>query len=214
MDTDIVVIGGGVAGSAFAARMGAAGFGVIVLEREAAYRDMVRGEAMVPWGFLEAVELGVADAIMGADGRSVITRMVPYGDSLTVDAAQRRASDLTEVVPGAPGVIAVGHPELRSALADAAESAGATVLRGVRRSSVQAGSHPTVRYQRDGRIGELSCRLVVAADGKFSTTRAALGVDMHSTVPRVKLTGMLVDDGECGIDGSRRSRSTAGISTS
>ena len=195
MDTDIVVIGGGVAGSALAARMAAAGLGVIVLEREAAYRDMVRGEAIVPWGFLEAVELGVEDAITRADGISVITRMIPYDEALTVDAAQKRSSDLAEVVAGAPGVIGIGHPELREALANAAEKAGATVYRDVRKTNVRAGSHPAVTYQLDGLTRELSCRLVVAADGKFSMTRAALGVEMHSTVPRVKLTGMLVDDG-------------------
>lgn len=194
MKTDVVIVGGGVAGSALAARLAAADVGVVVLERETSYRDMVRGEAIVPWGFLEAAALGVDGAIMDADGVSVITRMVPYDAALTVSGAQELATDLSDAVPGAPGVIGIGHPELREALASAAVKDGATLYRGVRRSTVRAGDSPVVTCELDGRTEEISCRLIIAADGKFSTTRAALGVEMASTQARVKLTGMLVDD--------------------
>ena len=195
MDADIVVIGGGIGGCALAARLATAGLAVTVLERESTYRDMVRGEAMVPWGFLEALELGVADAVLEADGASVMTRMVPYDESLTVEQAHRRSSDLSTAVPGAPGVIGVGHPELRESLANAAVKAGATIVRGVRRSTVVAGDSPHVCFELDGAERTIHCRLVVGADGKFSTTRAALGVSMFTNEARVKLTGMLVDDG-------------------
>ncbi|WP_246833172.1 NAD(P)/FAD-dependent oxidoreductase [Williamsia sp. 1138] len=195
MKADIVVIGGGIGGCALAARMATAGLAVTVLEREPMYRDMVRGEAMVPWGFLEAVELGVAEAVLEAEGASVITRMTPYDETLTVEQARRRSKDLSASVPGAPGVIGVGHPELREALANSAVKAGATVVRGVRRSTVVAGDAPQVTFELDGSERTVDCRLVVGADGKFSTTRAALGISMFTNEARVKLTGMLVDDG-------------------
>ena len=60
-------------------------------------------------------------------------------------------------------VIGVGHPELREALAAAAEKAGATVARGARRSSVRAGDRPSVTYETDEGTQTLQCRLVIGA---------------------------------------------------
>jgi len=195
MKADVVIIGGGIGGCALAARLATAGLAVTVLEREPTYRDMVRGEAMVPWGFVEAVELGVADSVLEAESASVITRMIPYDETLTVEQAQQRSSDLSKAVPGSPGVIGVGHPELREALATAAVKAGATVIRGVRRSAVVPGDSPQVTFELDDQEQTIECRLIVGADGKFSTTRSALGISMFTNEARVKLTGMLVDDG-------------------
>lgn len=195
MDVEVIVIGGGIAGCALAARLAGAGLAVTVLERELVYRDIVRGEALVPWGFQEAVQLGLADAILDTDGVSVMTKMVPYDESLSVEQAQRRSRDLADVAAGAPGVVGVGHPELREALATAAVIAGATVIRGVRRVVISGGVDPSVTYEVDGRTHLQRCRLVVGADGKQSATRTALGMPMSTTRARVRLTGMLVDDG-------------------
>jgi 2-polyprenyl-6-methoxyphenol hydroxylase-like FAD-dependent oxidoreductase len=195
VDAEVIVVGGGIAGCALAVRLADAGIAVTVLERERVYRDIVRGEALVPWGFQQARQLGVADVILETEGVSVMTRMVPYDESLTVEQAQRRSRDLSNVVDGAPGVVGVGHPELREALATAAAKAGATVVRGVRRSIVRAGANPTVTYDVDGRSRVAQCRLVVGADGKKSATRTALGLTLSTTHARVRLTGMLVDDG-------------------
>lgn len=194
MRCDAVIIGGGVAGCALAARLAAAGVAVTVLEREPVYRDQVRGEALVPWGFLEAIELGIAEAVTGAAGASVITRMVPYDESLDIARARRGAIDLSAVVPQAPGVIGVGHPELREALATAATKAGATVVRGVARCVVGHGASPSVDYERAGTEHHLDCRIVVGADGKNSATRTAAQIPFTITSPRVMLSGMLVDD--------------------
>ncbi|WP_038171103.1 FAD-dependent oxidoreductase [Tomitella biformata] len=192
---DVVVIGGGVAGCALAVRLAAAGLVVTVLEREIAYRDIVRGEAMVPWGYGEAVALGVADAIMETEGASVMTKTVPYDESLSVAEAQARPTDLSTSVPGVGGVIGIGHPELRESLATLATRAGALVVRGARNVIVEPGPDPVVRYEAADGARTLRCRLVVGADGKGSATRAALGVAMSSTSARVRLSGMLVDDG-------------------
>jgi 2-polyprenyl-6-methoxyphenol hydroxylase-like FAD-dependent oxidoreductase len=195
VDTEVIVVGGGIAGCALAVRLAEAGVAVTVLERERVYRDIVRGEALVPWGFQEAIKLGVADLILETEGASVMTRMVPYDESLSVEQAQRRSRELSNVVDGAPGVVGVGHPELREALATAAAKAGATVVRGVRRSVVSGDVDPSVSYDVDGLTRVKRCRLVVGADGKKSATRTALGLPLSTTQARVRLTGMLVDDG-------------------
>src|SRR5262249_41470352 len=60
---DLVVVGGGVAGSTLARRVAAEGARVLVLERQTQFRDRVRGESLQPWGVAEAQQLGVAELL-------------------------------------------------------------------------------------------------------------------------------------------------------
>lgn len=53
MSYDLIIVGGGLAGSALAAGMAETGARVLVLEREREFRDRVRGEGMHPWGVSE-----------------------------------------------------------------------------------------------------------------------------------------------------------------
>jgi 2-polyprenyl-6-methoxyphenol hydroxylase-like FAD-dependent oxidoreductase len=193
--TDVVVVGGGVAGAAAATRLATEGREVLVLERESVYSDRVRGEGMVPWGLEAARALGVAEAVLGAPGASCMTTLVAYDELVSIDDARRRSRSLVDLLPAVPGLVAVGHPELRQALADAATAAGATVARGVEHVEVSAGLAPEVHYTLDGARHRVRPRLVVGADGKESAVRRALGVELHSTTPTMMLTGMLVDDG-------------------
>jgi choline dehydrogenase-like flavoprotein len=50
---DVVVVGGGVAGSSLGAALARAGLEVLVVEREARFRDRVRGDSLFPWGVVE-----------------------------------------------------------------------------------------------------------------------------------------------------------------
>ena len=124
-----------------------------------------------------------------------MTALVAYDELVAIDDAQRRARSLAEVLPGVPGLVAVGHPELRQALADAAAAAGAVVVRGVEHVEVYPGPAPEVHYTLDGARHRVGPRLVVGADGKESVVRRALDVELCSTTPTMMLTGMLVDDG-------------------
>jgi 2-polyprenyl-6-methoxyphenol hydroxylase-like FAD-dependent oxidoreductase len=192
---DVVVIGGGVAGCAAAARLGAAGAEVLVLERERVYRDQVRGEALVNWGYVEAVAMGLGDVVLGTADASPIVRAVGYDETVPAETARKLAKDLAAVLPGAPGMIGIGHVDLRESLAKAATGAGATVLYGVRRAVVTPGATPAAAYERDGEPRTVRARLVVVADGLHSATRHALGVPMNVTRPRIMLAGLVVDDG-------------------
>jgi menaquinone-9 beta-reductase len=49
---DVVVVGGGIAGSSLGAALARAGLAVLVVEREARFRDRVRGDGMFPWGLV------------------------------------------------------------------------------------------------------------------------------------------------------------------
>jgi 2-polyprenyl-6-methoxyphenol hydroxylase-like FAD-dependent oxidoreductase len=174
--------------------MARAGHSVVALERDAVYVDRVRGEGMAHWGFEAASELGVIDAIVAAPGASFMSRLVAYDELLAIDDARARAVDLSMVLPGVPGLLSVGHPEMRTAVSGLAVAAGASVLRGVSDVDVTPGTTPRVTYVYEGVRHTLSCRLVIGADGKDSATRRALGRQLESTVARIMLTGMLVDD--------------------
>lgn len=194
-DADVIVVGAGVAGSAAAAQLAAAGRSVLMLEREHEFSDRVRGEGMVPWGFEAARQMGLDDAIRGAPGSSFMTTLVAYDEMFTIDQARKRATSLVDMIPGVPGLASVGHPELRQALLDVAVGRGASLVRGVEDVSVAAGHRPAVSYTVAGEACVETARLVIGADGKESTIRRGLGVELASTIPTMMLTGLLVDDG-------------------
>ena len=54
LEYDIITVGGGLGGSAFAKAMAEQGKRVLILERETEFKDRVRGEFMTPWGVAEA----------------------------------------------------------------------------------------------------------------------------------------------------------------
>ena len=71
MAFDAIVLGGGLAGSAFAGQMARAGHRVLVLEREDGFKDRVRGECMSPWGVAAARRLGLVDDLVAAGARTL-----------------------------------------------------------------------------------------------------------------------------------------------
>jgi 2-polyprenyl-6-methoxyphenol hydroxylase-like FAD-dependent oxidoreductase len=190
---DVVVVGGGIAGSALATVLARDGFEVLVLERQTAYRDKVRGEAMLCWGVAETLRLDLEKPLLDAGG-SYLTRAVPYDEVFEPSRAQAAARPLDNLLPGVAGVLAVGHPQACEALIRAAAEAGATVVRGVGDVEVAAGAAPAVRYEHDDVAHEVTCRLVVGADGRMSTVRRQLGIELHQAPARTMGGGMLVDE--------------------
>jgi len=63
-ETAVIIIGGGIAGTALACNLADADIPVVLLERQKTYRDRVRGEVLNCWGIQEARELGVDEAFV------------------------------------------------------------------------------------------------------------------------------------------------------
>ena len=198
-------MGGGIAGSALATVLARDGYEVLVLERQTAYRDKVRGEALCCWGVAELLALDLEKPLLDAGGHYA-TRFVPYDETVEAAQAEAAAAPLDHLLPGVPGVLDVGHPEACEALARAAAAAGATVLRGVGDVEVTPGARPTVRYELDDLETTVSAGLVVGADGRSSGVRRRLGIALAQSTPTTLAGGMLVD----GLDAWPADRMTLG----
>lgn len=181
---DVVIVGGGIAGASLAIVLARAGVEVLVLEQQKGYKDRVRGESMLPWGVKDAQATGIYDVLMDA-GAHHSAAVVNYGEGVDPAAAEATAIPLT-LVPGVPGSLNMQHRLACEALSAAAEAAGAKVIRGVR--PVVEGRQVTF----DGTTAEP--RLVIGADGRASTVRRQIGIELAHQPPPHFFTGLLVSD--------------------
>src|SRR5215831_3645162 len=88
-NTDIAIVGGGIAGASLAYALAREGLGVTVLEGTTEYVDRVRGESMQCWGVVEARELGVEKVLLdaGAHMSPTLNLRHPAACQALVDAA-------------------------------------------------------------------------------------------------------------------------------
>lgn len=70
-DSDAIIVGAGVAGSALAYTLGKQGRRVLLLERDTAEPDRIVGELLQPGGFLKLVELGLQDCVEGIEAQKI-----------------------------------------------------------------------------------------------------------------------------------------------
>lgn len=189
-DYDLIVVGGGVAGSALAASMASAGARALVLEAETAFRDRVRGEAIMPWGVADARLLGLESTLE----RAAANPLTFWDSYQGPDRSGHR--DLTRTTRAGEPVMACYHPALQDSLLEHARNSGANVWRGVRVSgaSVREDAPPSVLVERNGSQTRISGRLVVGADGRGSPTRGWAGFSVNRDPERNLVAGVLLDN--------------------
>jgi 2-polyprenyl-6-methoxyphenol hydroxylase-like FAD-dependent oxidoreductase len=183
---DLIIVGGGLAGSALAQSMAEQGARVVVLEREREFHDRIRGEGMHPWGVHEVRELGVYETLK-AGGAVDIQWWANYRGSTL---AGRR--NLIETTPHRTGALDFYHPAMQEALLRRAEAAGAEVRRGATVRGVSPGNPPTVLIGRDVRPETLEARLVVGADGRHSRVRHWGGFEVRQDPKSRAISGVLL----------------------
>ena len=189
---DLVIVGGGIAGSALATVMARAGRKVLVLEAQDAYQDRVRGEWIAPWGVIETRRVGLYDTLMAAGGHH-LKRHITYDESIAPAEAEAAVQPLDIFLPGVPGPLCIRHPVHCETLFTQAGRAGAETLRPVIVSKIVTGDAPEVTYTHAGVEHVARAPLIVGADGRMSPVREAAGITLHQDKPHHWFAGLLVD---------------------
>jgi menaquinone-9 beta-reductase len=183
MTYDIVVIGGGMGGSAFAKVMAESGARVLVLERERRFSDRVRGEGLVSWGGAEAKRLGVYQ---------ILYDTCAYEKRWSIGLGPDR--DLVSTTPQALPLLTFGHPHMQETLLTAASEAGAEIRRGAVVRSVTPGPLQSVEFESAPRKEQVQCRLVVGADGRGSSVRKWGNFSVSRDADRLLFGGVLLEE--------------------
>ncbi|NML92681.1 FAD-dependent oxidoreductase [Novosphingobium olei] len=202
---DLIIVGGGLAGSALASVMARAGKEVLLLEKSTVYEDRVRGEWIAPWGVTEVRRVGLYDTLMAAGGHH-LTSHVTYDETVAPGEAEAKAIDLGIFAPDVAGPLCLRHPVHCQTLFDKAGNDGATTLRGVEVRQMQLGADPSVTYVHEGVEHVAHAPLVVGAEGRQSMVRKACGRALVQDKPHHWFAGLLVD----GVQGWNDTRQAIG----
>lgn len=193
MTYDLVIVGGGIGGSALATVMARTGHKVLLLEKSVQYEDRVRGEWIAPWGVAESKRLGLYDLLMSVGGHH-ITDHVTYDESLEPAACEASALPLGIFAADVPGPLCLGHPHHCQTLYDAAIAAGADCRRPVNVERITLGPNPSVTYTHKVQRETVHAPLIVGAEGRQSEVRAAAAIRLHQDKPHHWFAGLLVEN--------------------
>ncbi len=183
MNYDLIVVGGGIAGSSLARRMAADGARVLVLERETEFRDRIRGESLQPWGVAETRKLGVAQFLGLA-----AAELRWFEQSINGERAFRR--DLVATTIPAEAMWGMYHPDMQEKLLTQAAASGAEVRRGVTVQQALPGRRPKVMVGGAGQPAEFEARLVVLCAGRNPGLRTQLSFKVQRGSIPLLLSGV------------------------
>jgi menaquinone-9 beta-reductase len=183
---DVVIVGGGLGGSSLAIALARGGADVLVIERERAFRDRVRGEVMATWGTVEAKRLDLHELLCEHCATEVRYLTYHYeGEAVTT-------YDLPTAPPNFEPSLAFHHPVMQQVLIEEAARAGAAVWRPARLVSLTPGDLPTVGIDLDGVARSVTAGLVVGADGRDSHVAKLGGFERHVDPDELLAAGLLL----------------------
>lgn len=190
VDYDLIIVGGGLAGSSLAIALAGRGYRILIIEHQEKFRDRIRGEVLMPWGSLEAKRLGIYDLLL----ENCAIEAAYFSSSTNGSSPVVR--DLPATTPAATCCMTFPHPEMQAVLLRQAETLGTEVRRGNVVSAVTSGDVPRVHIGDD--IKGLSARLVILADGRDSRLRSLLGFEVKHDPEQLVTAGMVLEgDANC-----------------
>jgi 2-polyprenyl-6-methoxyphenol hydroxylase-like FAD-dependent oxidoreductase len=186
---DVAIVGGGVAGSSLATVLQRQGMICAVIEREPVFRDRVRGEGLHPWGYREAVHLGI-DSIVHDAGAQPLPFWQSYSERAPIEP-WRWDDDPENEYPE----FSLFHPRLQESADKAAQEAGAIVIRpATAKQAVRTASGWQVIAERfNGNTIEVIADLLVGADGRTSVVQKWLGIETQTDPHHHRFGGMLLE---------------------
>jgi 2-polyprenyl-6-methoxyphenol hydroxylase-like FAD-dependent oxidoreductase len=185
VDYDLIIVGGGLAGSSLAIALAPLGARVLIIEHQDPFRDRIRGEVLMPWGSLEAKRLGIYDFLL----KSCAIEVAYYSRFRPGAAALVR--DLEATTPANTCCMTFPHPAMQEVLLAEAAALGTEVRRGEAVAAITPGDPARVHLGSDA--AGLSARLVVLADGRDSRLRSHLGFEVRRDPEQLVIAGMILE---------------------
>jgi 2-polyprenyl-6-methoxyphenol hydroxylase-like FAD-dependent oxidoreductase len=182
---DVIIVGGGIAGSTLGGVLARGGLGVLVVEKEARFRDRIRGEGTWPWGVAEARQAGLAD-LLDAAGTVELRALKRYRNGQPVE------KDWEQPAPDDTPGMGFLHPQFQEAAFAWAEAQGATTLRPAKATEFSRNGLPALTVAVNGGETEFTARLVVGADGKLSKSRRWTGGENVADPENHRMGGVLI----------------------
>jgi 2-polyprenyl-6-methoxyphenol hydroxylase-like FAD-dependent oxidoreductase len=182
-DTDVCVVGGGPAGLVAGLLLTRAGVRVTLLEKHADFLRDFRGDTVHPSTLDLITSLGLGDRIAELPSREVREFNVTFGDRTV------RLAEFSRLRIPHPYVLFLPQWDLLEMLATAAAAYPTFTLARSHQATELLFAEPdgrvtgVVATEPTGRRVEIPARLVIAADGRDSTVRAALAAAGHG-LPR------------------------------
>jgi 2-polyprenyl-6-methoxyphenol hydroxylase-like FAD-dependent oxidoreductase len=174
LETDVAIVGAGVAGSALACALSRGGVHVALLERRGRTGGIHRGDSLLPKATRMLARWGVLDAVRAAGAEPI--------DRLEIHHA--RHGQVAEIPLTGPAddtpYLVLPHASFEEVLITAAAGAeGTRLVRPAKVTAVEArGGGALVRYETAGMTGTVRARVVVGADGHASLVRRAARIAM------------------------------------
>lgn len=181
---DLLIIGGGLAGAALGRSMALAGAHVLIIEKETEFRDRIRGEVLLPWGSVEAKELGIYDVLLQSCAREAPREL------FFVEGEPTSPRDFLTSTPNQTCVLSFYHPEMQEVLLGDAAKSGAEVWRGGAVRAVYPGKRPEADIVVDGEIRRIFAKLIVGADGRESQLATLLNFERERDPPELFTGGL------------------------
>ena len=175
LEVDILIVGGGITGTALAARLAPLGLNIVLVERKAGAIDTARGDHLQPktaelldrWGLLDRFMAAGAEKRMGTVWKST-------DGEVLLDGA------VNELAIPHPYYLYLNHEKISAVfLAAAAENPGFQLIRP---ASFQGMDHSgdeaeTIVKDAHGQAIRIRASLIVGADGRSSRVRSAAGIE-------------------------------------
>jgi menaquinone-9 beta-reductase len=173
MEREVIVVGGGPAGSAAAMALAQKGYDVLMLDRRPFPRDKVCGDA-VPAGALDLLfSLGMEEKIRAAGFYYIdkIRLVSPKGYSMDADLEEDHHKTRSAIVP---------RMQFDALLHQHAVDSGAEFrVAQVKEPMIEDGQVRGVRARFNGSLEEVRAPLVIGADGVTSVVGRALRPEEH-----------------------------------